>query len=94
MMLILGLWKKKTTSTKSPSNIFRSASVTDVFDQVYIGEIKNRGILDERNIRTNFTYKQNQLSMRNVRDHTKIRVEIKLTFGNSPVVSKILINTQ
>ena len=33
---------KKTIKAKSPSNIFRAASISDVFDQVYIGEINKR----------------------------------------------------
>ena len=32
---------KKTIKAKSPSNIFRAASISDIFDQVYTGEINN-----------------------------------------------------
>ena len=85
---------KKTIKAKSPSNIFRAASISDVFDQVYTGEIKKRGIPDERNIRKSFTSKQNQPIMRKARDPTKIQVEIKSTFGKSPIISKTSINTQ
>ena len=42
---------KKTIKAKSPSNVFRAISFSDVFDQVYTEEIKTRGIPDERNIR-------------------------------------------
>ena len=35
-------------------------SISDIFDQVYTGEIKKRGIPDERNIRKSFTSKRNQ----------------------------------
>ena len=58
------------------------------------GEIKKRGIPDERNIRKSFTSKQNQPIMRKGRDPTKIPVEIKSTFGESPIVTKTSINTQ
>lgn len=85
---------KKTIKAKSPSNIFRAASISDVFDQVYTGEIKKRGIPDERNIRKSFTSKQNQPIMRKARDPTKVHVEIKSTFGKSPIISKTSINTQ
>ena len=85
---------KKTIKAKSPSNIFRAASVSDVFDQIYTGEIKKRGIPDERNIRKSFTSKQNQPIMHKARDPTKIHVEIKSTFGKSPIISKTSINTQ
>ena len=85
---------KKTVKAKSPSNIFRAASISDVFDQVYTGEIKKRGIPDERNIRKSFTSKQNQPIIRKARDPTKIHMEIKSTFGKSPIISKTSINTQ
>ena len=85
---------KKTIKAKSPSNIFRAASISDVFDQVYTGEIKKRGIPDERNIRKSFTSKQNQPIMRKARDPTKVQVEIKSSFGKSPIISKTSINTQ
>lgn len=85
---------KKTIKAKSPSNIFRAVSVSDVFDQIYTGEIKKRGIPDDRNIRKSFTSKQNQPIMRKARDRTKIHVEIKSTFGKSPIISKTSINTQ
>ena len=85
---------KKTIKAKSPSNIFRAASISDVFDQIYTGEIKKRGIPDERNIRKSFTSKQNQPIMRKAKDPTKIQVEIKSTFGKSPIISKTSINTQ
>lgn len=85
---------KKTIKAKSPSNIFRAASISDVFDQVYIGEIKKRGMPDERNIRKSFTSKQNQPIMRKARDPTKVQVEIKSSFGKSPIISKTSINTQ
>ena len=85
---------KKTIKAKSPSNIFRAVSVSDVFDQIYTGEIKKRGIPDDRNIRKSFTSKQNQPIMRKARDPTKIHVEIKSTFGKSPIISKTSINTQ
>ena len=95
MRLILGLGKIKKQSKQSHHlNIFRSASISDVFDQVYTGEIKKRGIPDDRNIRKSFTSKQNQPIMRKARDPTKIQVEIKSTFGKSPIVSKTSINTQ
>ena len=55
---------KKRINSKSPSNIFRAAAISDVFDQVYTGEIKKRGIPDDRNIRKSFTSKQNQPIMR------------------------------
>ena len=61
----------------------------------YIQEkLKKRGIPDERNIRKSFTSKQNQPIMRKARDPTKIHVEIKSTFGKSPIISKTSINTQ
>ena len=63
---------KKTIKAKSPSNIFRAVSVSDVFDQIYTGEIKKRGIPDDRNIRKSFTSKQNQPIMSKARDRTKI----------------------
>ena len=85
---------KKTIKAKSPSNIFRAASISDVFDQVYTGEIKKRGMPDERNIRKSFTSKKNQPIMRKARDPTKIQVEIKSAFGKSPIISKTSINTQ
>ena len=85
---------KKTIKAKSPPNIFRAASISDVFDQVYTGEIKKRGIPDERNIRKSFTSKQNQPIMRKTRGPTKIQVEIKSAFGKSPIISKTSINTQ
>ena len=85
---------KKTIKAKSPSNIFRAASISDVFDQVYTGEIKKRGIPDERNIRKSFTSKQDQPIMRKARDPTKVQVEIKSSFGKSPIISKTSINTQ
>ena len=85
---------KKTIKVKSPSNIFRTASISDVFDQVYTGEIKKRGIPDERNIRKSFTSKQNKPIMRKARDPTKIQVEIKSAFGKAPIISKTSINTQ
>ena len=85
---------KKTIKAKSPSNIFRAASISDVFDQVYTGEIKKRGIPDERNIRKSFTSKQNQPIICKARDPTKIQVEIKSTFGKAPIISKTSINTQ
>ena len=85
---------KKTIKVKSPSNIFRAASISDVFDKVHTGEIKKRGIPDERNIRKSFTSKQNQPIMRKARDRTKIQVEIKSAFGKSPIISKTSINTQ
>ena len=33
---------KKTIKAKSPSNIFRAASISDIFDQVYTGSIKKK----------------------------------------------------
>ena len=62
--------------------------------KVYAGEIKKRGIPDERNIKKSFTSKQNQPIMRKARDPTKIQVEIKSAFGKSPIISKTSINTQ
>ena len=85
---------KKTIKAKSPSNIFRAAAISDVFDQVYTGEIKKRGMPDERSIRKSFTSKQNQPIMRKARDPTKIQVEIKSAFRKSPIISKTSINTQ
>ena len=32
--------------------------------------------------------------MRKARDHTKMQVEIKSSFGKSPIISKTSINTQ
>ena len=64
---------KKTTKAKSPSNIFRAASISDIFDQVYTGEIKKKGIPDERNIRKSFTSKQNQPIMRNYKNLEKYK---------------------
>ena len=61
---------------------------------MYTGEIKKRGRSDERNIRKSFTSKQNQPILRKARDPIKIQVEIKSTFGKSPIISKISINTQ
>ena len=66
--------------------------ISDIFDQVYIVKIKKRGIPDERNIRKSFTSKQNQPIMRKARDPTKMQVEIKSSFGKSPIISKTLIN--
>jgi hypothetical protein len=85
---------KKKIRAKSPSNIFRAASISDVFDQVYTGEIKKRGIPDERNIRKSFTSKQNQPILRKARDPTKVHIEIKSSFGKLPIISKTSINTQ
>ena len=85
---------KKTVKAKSPSIIFRAASISDVFDQVYTGGIKKRGIPDERNIRKSVTSKKNQPIMRKARDPTKMQVEIKSSFGKSPIISKTSINTQ
>ena len=64
------------------------------FDQVYTGEIKKRGIPDDRNIRKSFTSKQNQPIMRKSRDPTKVQVEIKSSFEKMPIISKTSINTQ
>ena len=61
---------------------------------MYTGEIKKRGRPYERNIRKSFTSKQNQPILRKARDRIKIQVEIKSTFGKSPIISKISINTQ
>ena len=84
------LWEnKKTIKTKSSSNILRSASISDVFNQIYTGKMQKRGILDERNIKKSFTSKQIQPSMRNARNHAKMQVKIK-----SPIVSKTSISTQ
>ena len=64
---------KKAIKVKSPSNIFRAASISDIFDQVYTGEIKKKGIPDERNIRKSFTSKQNQPIMRNYKNLEKYK---------------------
>ena len=45
-------------------------------------------------IRKSFTSKKNQPIMRKARDPTKIQVEIKSSFGKSPIISKTSINTQ
>ena len=50
---------QKIIKAKSPSNIFRGVSISDIFDQVYTEEIKKRGLADERNISKSFTSKQN-----------------------------------
>ena len=85
---------KKTIKAKSPSNIFRAASISDIFDKAYTGEIKKRGMPDERNIRKSFTSKQNQPIMHKARDRTKLEVEIKSSFGKPPIISKTSINIQ
>ena len=95
MRLTLDLGKiKKAIKVKSPSNICRAASISNIFDQVYTGEIKKRSIPDERNIRKSFTSKQNQPIVRKARDRTKMQVEIKSSFGKSPIIFKTSINTQ
>ena len=48
---------KKTIKTKSPSNILRAASISNVFDQVYTWKMKKRGVPDERNIRKSFNHR-------------------------------------
>ena len=45
-------------------NIFRAASISDIFDQVYTGKTKKIGMPDEMNIIRSFTSKQNQPSLR------------------------------
>ena len=42
--------------------------------------MQTRSIIDEKNIRKSFTSKQNQLSMRNARNHKKTRVKNKVNF--------------
>ena len=94
MRLTLDLGKIKKQSKQSHHLIYSELHFSDVFDQVYTGEIKKRGIPDERNIRKTFTSKQNQPILRKARDPTKVQVEIKSTFGKSPIISKTSINTQ
>ena len=45
-------------------------------------------------MKKSFTFKQSQPIIRNTKNHTKIQVKIKSTFGKSPIVSKTSINTQ
>ena len=73
--------------------MFRAASISDVFDQLYTTKIKKRGISDKRNIRKSFTSKQNQPITHKPRDKTKIHVGIKSAFSQSPILSKTSINT-
>ena len=58
---------KKIIKAKSPSNISRAASISDIFDQVYTGEIKKKCIPDKRNRRKSLISKQNQYSLRKAR---------------------------
>ena len=85
---------KKKMNVKSPSNIFRAASVSGVFDEVYQSDIKQRGIPDERNIRKSFKSKVNQPIMKKARDRTKLEIEIKSRFGKSRNISKTSLNTE
>ena len=85
---------KKTINIKSPSNIFRAASIGGVLDEVYISDIKKRGIPDERNIRKSFTSKKNQPIMRRARDPTELGIEIKSRFGKSHIISKTPLNSK
>ena len=63
---------KKTIKANLPSNIFSSASISDIFDQVYIGHIKIRCIPDERNIKKSFISRKNQLIIHKSRKPIKI----------------------
>ena len=66
---------KKRINTKSPSSIFRAASISDVFDKIYQHNFKKRGIPDERNVRKSFFSKPNQPIVRKARDPTKLDIE-------------------
>jgi hypothetical protein len=85
---------KKKMNVKSPSNIFRAASISGVFDEVYQSDIKRRGVPDERNIRKSFESKANQPIMKKARDPTKLEIEIKSRFGKSHNISKTSLNTE
>lgn len=85
---------KKTLNTKSPSSIFRAASTSDIFDEVYQSDIKQRGIPNEKNIRKSFVSKANKPIMRKARDPTKLDIEIKSRFGKSHAISKTSLNTK
>ena len=56
-------WRnKKTIQAKSPSNIFRAASISDVLIKYIQRELK-KGIPGKRNIRKSFTSKKNQSTL-------------------------------
>ena len=78
---------------KSPSNIYRAASYSGIFDNIYQHDLKKRGIPDKRNIRKIFAKKENKPIMRKAKDHSKLSIEIKLTFENDTSFSKTSINT-
>lgn len=85
---------KERINLKSPSSIFRAASASGVFDEVYLSDIKKRGVPDKRNIRKSFVSKPNQPIMRKARDPTKVAMEIKSRFGKSCIISKTSLNTK
>ena len=87
-------WKnKKRLNLKSPSNIYRAASYSGIFDNIYQHDLKKRGIPDKRNIRKIFAKKENKPIMRKAKDRSKLSIEIKSTFGNDTSFSKTSINT-
>ena len=84
---------KKRLNLKSPSNIYRAASYSGIFDNIYQHDLKKRGIPDKRNIRKIFAKKENKSIMRKAKDPSKLSIEIKSTFGNDTSFSKTSINT-
>ena len=84
---------KEKLNLKSPSNIYRAASYSGIFDNIYQDDLKKRGIPDERNIRKSFAKKENKPIMRKAKDPSKLSIEIKSTFGNDTSFSKTSINT-
>ena len=49
---------KKRLNLKSPSNIYRAASYSGIFDNIYQHDLKKRGIPDKRNIKKNLCQKR------------------------------------
>ena len=84
---------KERLNLKSPSNIYRAASYSGIFDNIYQDNLKKRGIPDKRNIRKIFAKKENKPIMRKTKDPSKLSIEIKSTFGNGTNFSKTSINT-
>ena len=65
-------WENKEgLNLKSPSNIYRAASYSGMFDNIYQDDLKKLGIPDERNIRKSFAKKENKPIMRKSKDPSK-----------------------
>jgi hypothetical protein len=83
---------KEKVDLKSPSTIYRAASFSGIFDNIYQDDLKKRGIPDERNIRKIFAKKENKPIMRKAKDPSKLSIEIKSTFENNTTFSKTSLN--